>query len=857
MSDIKTSVGTRMAYDGGRNITYDLSGIDERFAHQLDVMVFEPNQIVNFEIPVFLNEKMIIYKLVEGDDGSTTKQVISQTESETDKGWMSLGDDSDAMSKAYLLWGGSVDTTADPSKDKFDGHLIKRIKVNLIDSPSDDPIKIEIHLQQFYMDLYEYNKFDGVGPTYTPALGKYLLDKLDGIESILAHGIESTFSASDTANDMKEEDLTGLNEMNYIEFETHQVRTSSGLDTLMPARGSFYANRFTMWRYTPRTGTVQEANRPYNLGTLFIYTDVNQVGTTKSVINVMRRVILTEENYDSLIGMAGTFIDINKPDKLVKLTRGIDYEFTNLNVAKTEKSESQYGVYDTIQLLKSFNCSILMSYQCFGGNVVYKDVQDMRKDLIDVIKVLSSKNLITSDCLIRQPVIIDIMNRLLDIEQYHSHFNRVEHSVFTGKPGFHWITIAELYDVAWGQTLSAVDEIGTFRVESKARGWCYEFALAVDLRQKLVNMLRCKTLATNDVGIADLKDYIAYLNSKDDVAIRVCWIDDGLTHGEKSGIVLQLGWNYKNYPTPTTDFDTDTIIVSDKSGMTSKWKLVYNPLDNSFVSEASMKIFNHKSYKVIYPGTIPEPDVQYYKMTDVWTYYKTASTYIKDLTDYFKIVVEAGVSKYEKIEGLVVGRPVKDYADEYPDGIFERSFYSHIPQMFIPTEGEVVGPGVYIIDEAATYEGDASFQMPNESMRWISGDSSSKKISRVLEPSEGYLTWFGNVNLAKTVNQKLTLTSAIEAEVQSRIDIFTIKGLTVRLYDRKENKIVSRRADVMYDPIKDDIYGQVIIDLLDLCGASVRVYKSNNNVMLDIVPFVGTDSYINERFDLRQIDLHF
>ena len=56
----------------------------------------------------------------------------------------------------------------------------------------------------------------------------------------------------------------------------------------------------------------------------------------------------------------------------------------------------------------------------------------------------------------------------------------------------------------------------------------------------------------------------------------------------------------------------------------------------------------------------------------------------------------------------------------------------------------------------------------------------------------------------------------------------------------------------------DRIFGQVIFDLLDLCGSYVEVYKNQKGYIdFRLTPFMGTDSVINERFDLRQIELHF
>ena len=915
--------GARIVYDGGRNPSYDLTGKDSRFLRENEfVMVFQAGQLHTFPIPVY-KDSIVITRTVGSE-----QEVVPMDESGAIGSWRVAEVATEAMSKAYLL----------DNDGSFDATLVKSIEFNLFqEGMTSEKVTVAIKSQRFYLDLYDLNGFDGVGPSYTPGLGRYLLDKLQELEAQVATNLTNTFSVTDTANDMLEEDLTGTLPANYVNDEAHEINVPSGVDTLMPARGSFYSHDFKMYRYSVRTGTVQMANKKYNLENqaIFLYQDTSTVGNSTSKITTTKRVYLSEENYDNYIGMAGSFID---RAKLTLLIPGADYEFTNLNVAKTEKSESEYGVYDTIRMLKSMVGNVLITYHAFGGAVVFEDVYDMRQDILNAMKILSSKNLVTSDVLDKQPVIKDLLNRIQLIEQYHNHFNRVEHAIYMGQKGFHWFDIAVLYNVPWEEAFSTTDEIGTFRVESLNRRWCYEFTVSLDLKKRLVDMLRCKTLATTDVTTTELKDYILYAKGRDDVAIRVCWTGDGTA----SGVTLQLGWNFNNYVETNNGVDTDTLIVTNKSGMTSKWRLVYNPLDNTYESKASAKDYNHVKY-VTTTDTAYLDGIKYFKLEKIYTYYRTGHTTIREGVNYFTVVNDtiAGTSEYIDVTSrLLVGHSVADYVatPEYRNGLYERVLYRTVPKLIDSSTynvGELIPnrDEVYEVSDGS-YNEDTTVQLPNPKITWIEGTTGCYSLSRILEPSDGFIAWVGNVALHRYNAINLVLNSYLSADTQKVLDINTIRGVTFKLYDRKLDLVLNRTADIglseaVYDPVAegtvaeygvnyyeimrsnvddsgagteltpikyvksnvvpgahldptkhfvcrksevttngplvkveneqtDRIIGQVIFDLLDLCGATVEVYKTFDGwIRFRLSPFIGTDSVINERFDLRQIELHF
>ena len=928
--------GDRIVYDGGRNPSYDLTGKDPRFKKEYEfVSVFQSGQIHTFPIPVYL-DKIEVKKIVNGN--TTT---VNHDETGAIGTWKVHEVDVDAMSKAYLL-----DTSG-----TFDKTLVKSIELNLVaDSASTTKVMVNIVTQRFYLDLYDLNRFDGVGPSYTPGFGRWIMDELQELKARVATNFINTFSATGTANNMLDEDVTGTKPENYIQDESHEINVVSGVDTLMPARGSFYAHDFRMYQYSVRTGTVQMANKKYNLENqaIFVYTELVTVGSTTSQIATVKRVYLTEQNYDDYIGMAGSFID---RAKLKLLANGVDYEFTNLNVAKTEKSESEYGVYDTIRMLTPLCGNVLITYRAFGGNVVFQDVYDMRQDILSTLRILSSKTLVTSDILDKQPVIRDMLNRIQLVEQYHNHFNRVEHAIYRGQKGFHWFDIATLYNMPWEDSVPVTDEIGTFRVESLDRKWCYEFSLSIDLKKRLVDMMRCKTLATNDVYSYELKDYNKYLSNRDDVAIRVLWVGDGTA----SGIVLQLGWNFENYVPTDNGVDTDTLVVTNKSGMTSNWRLIYNALDNTYDSDASIKYYNHVRYVTTSDATYLA-DKKYFEFQRIYTYYKTNHTYVKEGVQYFTLQTNAiaGTSEYVDVtSNLFVGQAIADYTSQaaYKNGIYERVVYKSVPKL-IPPSSYTVGNPIELRDEVfeasnGSYSEDTMTQMPKPSCTWMEGTTGCYQLRQLLEPSDGVVAWVGNyplhqLGLITSQGHSQCLTSFLRLDTQKIVDVNTVKGMTLRLYDRKLDRIITRTVDVGLDeaqyesvqtgdtaspnrvyyelmrgvdsenhsyvltPVKyvrskvvdgavltpgvhfvakrrngtlyngtssavdivhsDRIVGQAIVDLLDLCGVCVEFYKitdehagrnMDGQLRFRLTAFLGTDSVINERFDLRQIELHF
>lgn len=898
-------------YESGRNVIYDLTGSDPRFCKKQQLMIFTARQIHTFPTPVHAASiKVRVYQ----DEEWRSIPKAGAVGSTATNAWRVVELAMDTMSSAYRM-----DAT-------FTGEFVKSIEIDLLEegASASDRIIVTVEAQCAYVGLYELHEFDGVGPSYTPALGRFMLEKLDDLSALITANIANTFASTDNVNDMLPEDLTGVSPKNYVEFESHSVRTTDGIDTIMPARGACYDHDFQMWKYSIRTGTVQMSNKLYNLENraIFMYTDTSPVGTTTSKITATKRVYLTNENYDEYIGVAGSFID---RAKLVPMIRGVDYELVNLNVAKTELSSSEHGVYDSVRLLKSFVGDVLISYHSFGGEVVFNDVRDLRQNIINVMKILTSKKLLTADVIEKQPVVKDLIRRIQVVEQYHDHFNRVEHAIYMNNPGFHWFNIATLYDAQWDDTEPITDEIGTFRVESKVLKWCYEFSLGIDLKKKLADMLRCKTLMCTDVHTTNFSDYVKYLTNREDVAVRLCWMGDG----SQSGVVLQLGWDFSRYSKYADEegrisvqgVTNDVVIVTNKSGMTSKWKLVYNPMDNTYESSSAVKAYNHTEF-------VPTSDVtyladkDYFKLDEVYVYYRTADVRIKGTSKYF---TRDSADKFIPVL-LAENELVDKYTNEEimsldgiscRKGVFERSISRRVPKKLYADVDYVVGAAVP--SDASVYQvknshsEDDIVQMPNERLKWYKHTHGCHDASSVLEPSDGLVAWVGNIPLVPTTTEGPTkLRCSLSKNTQDIISITSIKGVNIWLYDRKLDRILNRSVDIgcmeaeyeavevghvvdgsikyflrtsvsteagpyMYYPVEltpgtvisdsnlyfrerttSRIIGQVMLDMLDCCGTNIVISKDGKgNINHQLVSYVGTDSAINQRFDIRQIDYHF
>ena len=98
-----TEVGSRIAYLGGRNVIYDLTGSDPRFKrgtelenyHPDELVVFEAGQVHTFQIPAFLGSIR-----VERYNPDSNNWIVVDKDETHRTGWCELEIDNESMSKA-------------------------------------------------------------------------------------------------------------------------------------------------------------------------------------------------------------------------------------------------------------------------------------------------------------------------------------------------------------------------------------------------------------------------------------------------------------------------------------------------------------------------------------------------------------------------------------------------------------------------------------------------------------------------------------------------------------------------------------------------------------------------------------
>jgi len=299
---------------------------------------------------------------------------------------------------------------------------------------------------------------------------------------------------------------------------------------------------------------------------------------------------------------------------------------------------------------------------------------------------------------------------------------------------------------------------------------------------------------------------------------------------------------------------------------------------------------------------------QYYPVDtsdDDYTPGTPTSKFLEDVVDGNGVKVGTQVNLFERI---MYGRyPTEEYsvmtAAEATAGSITR---------YIPVGGTVT-PNTYYEESANTYSSDTSFTMPNGDM-WTYGSTGCKQCTKFIEPDGGIVAWLGNVNLTpfsygeatcqKCDNREYSATPGASDYVnatyqknpyvsdvmfcgymQTMLDVASVSSVTLVLFDRLESKYV--RVDGNVSTGSDgEVTADIVVNLEDLCFckfalnkstvldgyAQEHVSKPSNSVSrkfgainssvtslvkLSVEPFFGSLSRDTERFDLRQVRLHF
>lgn len=151
--------------------------------------------------------------------------------------------------------------------------------------------------------------------------------------------------------------------------------------------------------------------------------------------------------------------------------------------------------------------------------------------------------------------------------------------------------------------------------------------------------------------------------------------------------------------------------------------------------------------------------------------------------------------------------------------------------------------------------------MPDGISVWSKLTSISKKVSAIAPLDKGYLGWAGSMTTAD-----LEETTTLNHIFDSRdIDIEQIKVLKCEFFDRYKDTVVSAACNInktIEDPIwvggtvpdAVDLSGEEFFHLDDFCKIKLDITQAiSGNITLSAKVSVGEQSYVNSRFELRQI----
>lgn len=727
-------------------IQYDLAGTNSEFTKEDSrFVIYQSNQVINFNEPVFLSS--IVVKKKVGTSWTTLTQGAAD-------GWTFTDDnkDVDAMSDALL------------QESSFNCILLKSIILKCFNSSS-TKTTISVSYQRLRKDLNESFLYDGNGPEYSPSLMAKVIEELEYLKN-KTNSVTDLFGYALEDNTYLEEDLTGVLTANYVTNERHVVNSSSGNCFISPAKGSFYGYDINVYGWEAAETTITNSNKASLYGKMFIYTEVINNASLNTTTSKERRVILSASNANTYVGYTGSIVT-----NIVNFTSGTDFSVVGINLAKTEKCNHTSGVYEHIKINRAYVGNVMIAYHAFGGSISRQDVLDLQKNLSNLVSVVKGSGLLTDKSLTTNTTIISMIDRLSRIEEFHNHFAQVEHIVSPRDALFHWYNIAFIYDDRWSGLSDAVEDLGQFRIESLSRNWAYEFQVTTNLSYDDARKVRVKTLGCADSR--DCSDFANYSNlaTRDTVYVRACWINDGKT----SGIALQYGMRFNNL-TLENGVRTDTVIVTNKSGNASRWRLYSDPLEIRYPSD-----------------------------------------------DAFST-------------------PVVDANDDNND-----------------------------------------FVMPNGFDNWNSNNSTAKYRIVPLEPSRGYIYWAGVLPLHQVLHAHSDVAPfhAITDKTLWPIDSLNtiipeqVSGVSFDIYDRKtgcyfavdtacqpyiafSDSSTNKYQHGTTETTLSNYSGQeAIFCLQDLCAIRYRFTIIGTTPSFIVSAMLGTNSIINERFDLRQIRLHF
>ena len=868
------------------SLKYDATGMQDDFKVTETFVVFQENQTVRLKDAAYFkvfddngNEpkredgttySLIIRTLTQEDTVVTRSDPIPQVDPTTESIllWEPIDDQDDIQAKSDLLL--HVNNANEANS------FCNLIRLNKIFKG--ERIRVEITYQRYKRSVYDETPeaYDATGPRYSPAMMQNVLDRLNNLEA-KPTSFANMFGTYLGPEDILEEDLTGLAPENFVRYEKHDVNVPAGITVLQPAKGAFYPEGLEILKMEKIPFTLTSASRAFALNKLFFYTDTETTVNSQYHISTERKNVLTEENIDMLLekfggSVTGQLVDILDTEVSL-LQKDVDYIIDDIDITRTARTHSSSAVYRHIRFLTEVSGEVLISYHAFGGFVATSDIRALSRDVGNTREILNNTGLLTEEGVAKLPLLVQIIKRLRIIERYHNHFHSVEHRIFVkGAKGIHWFNFAAIYDVDWGLLLNNIHDLGHFRIHSMLRDWTYEFMVDVDVTRDIKDALQVKVLATNSTNYDPSKGF-SKVFTRDNLLARICWVDDG----ERSGVVLQLGWDLSVYDKENYPVDVDCVSIVNKSGSTSFWTLLTGDEVNQPV-EGQVMVYNHTPF-ILTSDAVFEQGKAYFTYKNRYLYFRTCDKYIKEGRGYYSVQEDGS---YAEVTGTVTpGAPVTDYmGDDGKVNLFERMVYGNYLSLAEVVPGEQVPLDTYYEPDIDVYKEDKVFTMPNTNFVWNIESANSHYAVVPLCCDDGLVAWIGNLNLNDYVAgeegchrceecdysqdesygtvEAYNCRSGLLLELQKWVDIRSVKTIDLVVFDRVDGNYLVCANSIQH------IYGgeegvgcTAHLSANDQCWATLQVVKKNGVITMEVCPYLGTFSRVNARYDLRQIRLHF
>lgn len=405
-------------------------------------------------------------------------------------------------------------------KPTFSDTLINRLQ--MITTVPQGQFEIKIVCQRFQRhidDSYELN--DPRGPKCNPTLLRKMVMDIEEIKHTQML-VQDITSVTTLTADMLPVDIRGDLSTNHVIEEAHKVDVPNNRQLLVPNYGAFYAHDVKLEYF------VNEA-------------------------------VMTPKEDDPTVYEEREIVN-----HTVTLVEGEDYYILGLDPDKTERTYSTSGVYSFIFLIRPIVGTVKLSYHAFGGTINPVDFGEMKKLLLNLHKVIVNEKVITKQNLSRTVEIMEISRRLNALERHMLHFPMERFCVELNASEIHWFNFAFLDNIIWKTDDPLYSQVGEFLIESLEGK--FKYLVTANVNTEVVNK------ALDALTIAVLAE--ERQDPLQEIRLRAVWMEPGEGAEDaglpKYGIALQLGMRLSvNDP----DIEKYEILVSNRSGMLSKWAL--------------------------------------------------------------------------------------------------------------------------------------------------------------------------------------------------------------------------------------------------------------------------------------------